>query len=224
MIEIAPSILAADFSRLGEEVRAVKAGGAALVHVDVMDGHFVPNITIGPPVVASLRKATDLLLDCHLMIEHPDDLIPAFVEAGADMISVHQEACVHLDRTLNLLKSSGVEAGVVINPATPVESLSEVLHLVDYVLLMSVNPGFGGQKFIPKSVERTRRLAEMRAKRGLEFRIEMDGGITEENVQEVVRAGVTMIVAGSSIFHTGDPRQAVERMLKLACSATLSRI
>ena len=224
MIEIAPSILAADFSRLGEEIRAVKAGGAALVHVDVMDGHFVPSLTVGPLLVASLRKATDLLLDCHLMIEHPDAHIQAFVDAGADMISVHQEACVHLDRTLNFLKSSSVEAGVVINPATPVESLSEVLELVDYVLVMSVNPGFGGQKFIPRSIERIRHLADMRARKGLKFRIEVDGGITEENVQEVVRAGVTMIVAGSSIFHSGDPRQAVERMLKLAGSATLSRI
>lgn len=224
MVEIAPSILSADFSRLGEEIRAVKAGGAALVHVDVMDGHFVPNITVGPPVVASLRKATDLLLDCHLMIEDPDTYIPAFVEAGADMISVHQEACVHLDRTLNLLRSSGVEAGAVINPATPVETLSEVLGLVDYVLVMSVNPGFGGQQFIPRAVEKIRRLAQMRADRGLDFRLEVDGGITLDNVQEVVRAGVTMIVAGSSIFHSGDPRQAVERMLKLASTATLSRI
>ncbi len=224
MVEIAPSILSADFSRLGEEIRAVKAGGAALVHVDVMDGHFVPNITVGPPVVASLRKATDLLLDCHLMIENPEAYIPAFVEAGADMISVHREACVHLDSTLRLLRSSGVEAGVVINPATPVESLSEVLDLVDYVLVMSVNPGFGGQAFIPRSLEKIRRLAQMRTERSLGFRLEVDGGISLDNVQEVVRAGATMIVAGSSIFHSGDPRQAVEQMLKLACAATLTRI
>jgi ribulose-phosphate 3-epimerase len=217
MIEIAPSILAADFSRLGEEVRAAKAGGAALVHVDIMDGHFVPNISIGPPVVECLRKATDLLIDCHLMIENADQYIPAFLEAGADMISVHQEDNQHLDRTLNLIRAGGAEVGVVINPGTPIEALSEVLDLVDYVLIMTVNPGFGGQKFIPKSLDKIRRLAALRDKRGLNFRIEVDGGITLENIQDVVKAGATMIVAGSSIFHSGDAKQAVERMLKLAC-------
>ncbi len=217
MVEIAPSILAADFSRLGEEVRAVKAGGAALVHCDVMDGHFVPNLTIGPPLVASLRKATDLLLDCHLMIENADRYIPAFLEAGADMISVHQEGNQHLDRTLNLIRAGGAEVGVVINPGTPVEALSEVLDLVDYVLIMTVNPGFGGQQFIPRSLDKIRRLAEIRDRRGLDFRIEVDGGITLENVQEVVKAGATMIVAGSSIFHSGDAKQAVEQMLHRAC-------
>ena len=217
MIEIAPSILAADFSRLGEEVRAVKAGGAALVHVDVMDGHFVPNLSIGVPVVESLRKVTDLLIDCHLMIENADKYVPAFLEAGADMISVHQEDNQHLDRTLNLIRAGGAEVGVVLNPGTPIEALSEVLDLVDYVLLMTVNPGFGGQKFIPKSLDKIRRLAELRERRGLNFRIEVDGGITLENIQDVVKAGATMIVAGSSIFHSGDAKQAVERMLKLAC-------
>src|SRR5512146_789942 len=151
LVELAPSILSADFAHLADEVRAAAEGGASVLHVDVMDGHFVPNITIGPPVVASLRKATDLPLDCHLMIENPDEYIPAFAEAGANWISVHQEACVHLDRTLHLIRSHGARVGVVLNPATPVAMLSEVLDLVDYVLVMSVNPGFGAQKFIPNS-------------------------------------------------------------------------
>ena len=224
MVDIAPSIFAADFARLGEEARAAQQGGAGLLHVDVMDGHFVPNITLGPVVVASLRKATTLPLDCHLMVYNPDALIPAFVEAGANMISVHVEGNIHLDRTLNLLRSYKVGVGVVINPATPLEALGEALELVDYVLVMSVNPGFGGQKFIPRSIDRIRKLAEIRAERNLRFRIEVDGGITEDNVQDVVRAGVTMVVTGTTIFHSGDPRRAVERMRKLAEDAVLVRV
>ena len=166
LIELAPSILSADFARLGEQVRAAGEGGGSVIHVDIMDGHFVPNLTIGPPVVKSLRKATKLPLDCHLMIENPDEFIPAFADAGADWISVHQEACRHLDRTLHLIKSHDCLAGVVINPATPVDLLSEVLDIVDYVLVMSVNPGFGAQKFIPSTLHKMRRLAEIRSQRG----------------------------------------------------------
>ena len=162
MIELAPSILSADFARLGEQVRAAAEGGAHVIHVDIMDGHFVPNLTIGPPVVKSLRKVTELPLDCHLMIENPDEFIPGICRAGVDWISVHQEACRHLNRTLHLIKSHDCLAGVVINPATPVDTLSEVLDIVDYVLVMSVNPGFGAQKFIPSTMHKMRQLAEIR--------------------------------------------------------------
>jgi ribulose-phosphate 3-epimerase len=223
-IEVLPSILSADMARLGEEVEAVKRGGARIIHVDVMDGHFVPNISIGTPVVRSLRRATDLLLDVHLMIEDPDRYIPEFVASGADAVTVHQEASRHLDRTLGLIRSSGAEPGVAINPATPVDALSAVLELVDCVLVMSVNPGFGGQQFIPYTLGKVRQLDRERQERGLDFRIEMDGGITPENVAEVVRAGVDWIVAGSSVFHGGEPRQRVELMQRLAQEATLSRI
>src|SRR5579863_2175515 len=177
MIELAPSILSADFARLGEQVRAAGEGGGSVIHVDIMDGHFVPNLTLGPPVVKSLRKVTELPLDCHLMIEDPDEFIPAFAEAGASWISVHQEACRHLDRTLHLIKSHDCLAGVVINPATPVDALTEVLEIVDYVLVMSVNPGFGAQKFIPSTMRKLRQLSDLRARRGLNFLIEVDGGI-----------------------------------------------
>ena len=224
VVEILPSILSADMARLGEEIETVKAGGAAMIHVDVMDGHFVPNITIGPPVVRSLRQATELTLDVHLMIEKPGDYIPEFIRAGADLVSVHQEAVVHLDRTLQLIRSSGAEAGVALNPATPVETLSAVLPIVDFVLVMSVNPGFGGQSFIPYTLEKVRRLDRIREETGFDFRIEVDGGLTPENVGEVVRAGADWIVAGSSVFHSGNPRQAVEEMRRLAQEATLSRI
>ena len=224
MVEILPSILSADMARLAEEIDSVKAGGAMLIHVDVMDGHFVPNITIGPPVVASLRKATDLLLDVHLMIEEPDRYVPEFARAGANMISVHQEAAVHLDRTLNLIRSSGAEAGVVINPATPVETITQVLEIADYVLVMSVNPGFGGQAFIPYTLNKIRQLAAIRRERGLNFRIEVDGGITLDNVAEAVRAGADLIVAGSSVFHSKNPRQTVEAMRRLANEAKLSKV
>ena len=199
-------------------------GGASLIHVDVMDGHFVPNITIGPLVVKSLRKATELPLDCHVMIENPDQYIPDFAQAGADWISVHQEACVHLNRTLHHIRDHGASPGVVINPATPVETLSEVLDLVDYVLVMSVNPGFGGQKFVSGAVHKIRRLAELRATRGLNYRIEVDGGIALDTVAEVVRAGAEILVAGNAVFGQGDPKINAQRLLKAAVEATLQRV
>jgi ribulose-phosphate 3-epimerase len=224
LIELAPSILSADFARLAEQVRAASEGGSTVIHVDVMDGHFVPNLTVGPPLVKSLRKATDLPLDCHLMIENPDQFIAEFVEAGADWISVHQEACRHLNRTLNLIQSHDVLAGVVINPATPVETLSEVLEIVDYVLVMSVNPGFGGQKFIPETVHKIRRLADLRSERGLNYRIEVDGGIALETVAEVVRAGAEILVAGNAVFGQGDPKTDAQKLLKAATEATLLKV
>lgn len=224
MIELAPSILSADFAHLADHVQAVAEGGATVLHVDVMDGHFVPNLTIGPPVVASLRKVTRLPLDVHLMIEDPDLFIPAFVDAGADWISVHQEACIHLHRTLELIRSHNVNAGVVINPATPVEMLENVLDMVDHVLVMSVNPGFGGQKFIPMVLHKVRRLVEMRAQRRANFRIEIDGGIGNDTVAEAVRAGVEILVAGNAVFGQGSPRENTQRLLKLAQEATLQRV
>lgn len=224
MIELAPSILSADFARLAEQVQAAAEGGGTVVHVDVMDGHFVPNITIGPPVVRSLRKATELPLDCHLMIENPDQYIPEFADAGADWISVHQEACRHLNRTLHLIRGHGAQAGVVINPATPVETLSEVLDIVDYVLVMSVNPGFGGQKFIPAAMGKIRRLAELRAERRLNYRIEVDGGVGLDTVAEVVRAGAEILVAGNAIFGAGDPTINAQRLLKAANEAALVKV
>jgi ribulose-phosphate 3-epimerase len=224
VIELAPSILSADFARLAEQVQAATEGGASLLHVDVMDGHFVPNITIGPPVVKSLRKATELPLDCHLMIENPDQFIPSFADAGADWISVHQEACVHLNRTLEVIKSQGCRAGVVINPATPVATLSEVLDIVDFVLVMSVNPGFGGQKFISASLHKIARLAALRAERNLGFRIEVDGGVALDTVQQVVRSGAEVLVAGNAVFGSGDPKSNAQKMLKAAMEATLQRV
>jgi ribulose-phosphate 3-epimerase len=224
LIELAPSILSADFARLGEQVRAAGEGGASVIHVDIMDGHFVPNLTIGPPVVRSLRKVTQLPLDCHLMIENADDYIPAFAEAGADWISVHQEACRHLNRTLHLIKSHDCLAGAVINPATPVETLSEVLDIVDYVLVMSVNPGFGAQKFIPSTLHKMRRLADLRSERGLNYRIEVDGGVALETVGEVVRAGAEILVAGNAVFGKGDPRKNAQELLKAATEAALQRV
>ena len=224
MIELAPSILSADFAHLAEQIQEVTEGGGTVIHVDIMDGHFVPNITIGPPVVRSIRRTTRLPLDCHLMIENPDQYIPEFAEAGADWISVHQEACVHLDRTLHLIKSHHCLAGVVINPATAVETLSEVRDVVDYVLVMSVNPGFGGQKFIPGAVHKIRRLADLRSERGLAYRIEVDGGIGLETVGEVVRAGAEILVAGNAVFGEGDPKSNAQRLLKAATEATLQRV
>ena len=224
MIELAPSILSADFARLGEQVRAAGEGGAGVIHVDIMDGHFVPNLTIGPPVVKSLRKATKLPLDCHLMIENPDEFIPAFADAGADWISVHQEACRHLNRTLHLIKNHGCLAGVVINPATPVDTLAEVLDIVDYILVMSVNPGFGGQQFIPSTLHKMRRLAEIRGQRGLHYRIEVDGGVALDTVSDVVRAGAEILVAGNAVFGNGDPRQNTQALLKVASEAAMQRV
>ncbi len=216
MVEIAPSILAADFTRLGDQVRAAEAGGARMLHVDVMDGHFVPNLTIGVPVVASLRRATRLALDCHLMIQNADQWISPFIDAGADMVSVHQEACPHLDRTLAAIRGAGASPGVVLNPATPAHTLDEVLELVDYVLVMSVNPGFGGQRFIPRSLEKVRQLRDLRSDRGLNYRIEIDGGITLDNVAEAARAGCDIIVAGTSVFQGGDPAGAVAALSRAA--------
>ncbi len=224
MIELAPSILSADFAHLAADVQAVTEGGATLLHVDVMDGHFVPNITIGPPVVASLRKVTALPLDVHLMIENPDLYIPAFVDAGADWISVHQEACIHLHRTLELIRSHGAQVGVVINPATPVQTLEEVLGIVDYVLVMSVNPGFGGQKFIPFALDKVRKLVAMRSARRANFRIEIDGGISTDTIADAVRAGVEVLVAGNAVFGKGNPTENTQRLLKLATEATLQRV
>lgn len=224
MIELAPSILSADFARLAEQVHAAEEGGAAVLHVDVMDGHFVPNITIGPPVVKSLRKATKMPLDCHLMIEDPDKYIEAFANAGADWISVHQEACVHLHRTLDCIHEHNCRAGVVINPATPVDTLSEVLDMVDYVLVMSVNPGFGGQKFIPNSLHKLSRLARIRSDRNLSYRIEVDGGVALDTVQAIVRAGAEILVAGNAVFGKGDPKANVQALQKAAFEATLQKV
>jgi ribulose-phosphate 3-epimerase len=216
MIEIAPSILAADFSRLGEEVRAVQRGGATMIHIDVMDGHFVPNITIGQPVVRALRRVTDLVLDCHLMIADADRYAVEFVQAGADMVSVQQEACPHLHRTLTAIRTAGASPGVVLNPTTPLHTLEETLDLVDYVLLMSVNPGFGGQEFIPATLDKVRRLRRLRDDRGLTFRIEVDGGITLDNIAEAARAGCDIIVAGTAVFGSGAPAEAVAALSRAA--------
>jgi ribulose-phosphate 3-epimerase len=224
LIELAPSILSADFAHLADQIRCAADGGATVIHVDVMDGHFVPNITIGPPVVRSLRKVTNLPLDCHLMIENPDLFISDFAEAGANWISVHQEACRHLDRTLHLIKDHGCLAGVVINPATPVDTLTEVLDIVDYVLVMSVNPGFGGQKFIPNSLHKIRRLANLRAERRLDYRIEVDGGVASGTVAEVVQAGAEILVAGNAVFGQGDPTSNTQRLLKMAKEAALQKV
>jgi ribulose-phosphate 3-epimerase len=224
LIELAASILSADFARLGEQVRAACEGGAGVIHVDIMDGHFVPNLTIGPPVVKSLRKVTDRPLDCHLMIEDADEFIPAFAEAGANWISVHQEACRHLNRTLHLIKSHDCLAGVVLNPATPVETLGEVLDIVDYVLVMSVNPGFGGQKFIPGALHKMRQLTEIRGQRGLGYRIEVDGGVALDTVGDVVRAGGEILVAGNAVFGQGDPKKNAERLHKAATEAELVKV
>jgi ribulose-phosphate 3-epimerase len=219
MIELAPSILSADFARLGEQVQAAVAGGATVLHVDIMDAHFVPNLTIGPPVVTSLRKVTRVPLDCHLMIERPDDFIPAFAESGANWISVHQEACIHLDRTLRLIASHGCKPGVVINPATPVHTLDEVLPLVHHVLVMSVNPGFGGQSFIRASLKKIELLAKLRESRGLNFRIEVDGGVHHDTVADIVRAGAEILVAGSAIFDHANPRESATQLLASARAA-----
>jgi ribulose-phosphate 3-epimerase len=224
LIELAPSILSADFAHLADQVVRAAEGGGSVIHVDIMDGHFVPNLTIGPPVVKSLRKATRLPLDCHLMIENPDDYIGLFAEAGVDWISVHQEACQHLNRTLHLIKSHDCLAGVVINPATPVETLSEVLDIVDYVLVMSVNPGFGGQQFIPGVLGKMRKLAEIRAARGYSYRIEVDGGVGLDTVADVVRAGAEILVAGNAVFGNGDPKANASALLEAARSASLQRV
>ncbi|MDE3111011.1 MAG: ribulose-phosphate 3-epimerase [Acidobacteriota bacterium] len=221
-IEIAPSILSADFSRLGEEIRAVEQGGASVIHVDVMDGQFVPNITIGIPVVASLRKATRLPLDVHLMIDRPERYVQEFVRAGADRVLVHQEATPHLDRALSMIREAGAQAGAVINPSTPVVTLSDVLDKVDTVLVMSVNPGFGGQKFIPIAFSKIRQLAEWRARYNADYRIAVDGGVDLDNIAQLAQAGANTFVAGTSVFHMPDAGAAT-RELKRAASKALSQ-
>jgi len=223
MFEILPSILAADFARLGEQIAQVEQAGVRMLHLDVMDGHFVPNLTIGPPVVASIRKITRLTLDVHLMITDPDKYAPIFIDAGADQVLVHQEACKHLDGTLREIQRAGARAGVVINPGTPVGAIEEVLGLLDYVLIMSVNPGFGGQEFIPYALDKVRRLDAIRRDRRLAFPIEIDGGVTKENIAEVVRAGCDWIVTGSSVFHTPDPAAAVVELRQAGMQATAVR-
>ena len=224
MVQIVPSILSADFAHLAEEIARVERGGATMLHVDVMDGHFVPNLTLGPPVFESIRKVTRSRLDVHLMIEDPDRYAPIFIQAGADQISVHQEACPHLDRTLRMIREEGALAGVVINPATPVAMLAEVLDVADYVLVMSVNPGFGGQHFIPRALDKVRELDRERRDRRLQLPIEIDGGITLENLPEVIRAGCDWVVTGSSIFHSPDPEATVAAMRQVAREATEVRV
>jgi len=222
-IELAPSILASNFAQLGSEAQQAIDGGGTLLHVDVMDGHFVPNITLGPPFVKSLRKAVKVPLDCHLMIENADFFIPEFADAGADWISVHQEACIHLDRTLHLIGSHGCKPGVVINPATPVETLTEVLDLVHHVLVMSINPGFGGQKFIPNALNKIAELTRLRTERKLDFRIEVDGGVDLETVADIVKAGAELLVAGSAVFSHGDIRGNAAKLLETARATVLTR-
>lgn len=209
MVKIAPSILSADFAKLGEEIIDVEKGGADFIHVDVMDGHFVPNITIGPLIVEAIRPITKLPLDVHLMIENPDQYIETFAKAGADYITVHVEACRHLHRTIQHIKSFGVKAGVVLNPATPVETIQHILQDIDMVLLMSVNPGFGGQKFIPEVLPKIRKVKEMAEQKGLHIEIEIDGGVNPETAKQCVEAGATVLVAGSAVYNEKDRAKAI---------------
>jgi ribulose-phosphate 3-epimerase len=224
VVEVLPSILASDFARLGEQIAQVEAAGARMIHLDVMDGHFVPNFTIGPPVIESLRKITKMTFDVHLMIDDPDRYAPIFIQAGANQILVHQEVCPHLDRTLRMIQSEGALAGVVLNPSTPVFMLDDILDIADYVLMMSVNPGFGGQRFIPHALDKVRQLTQKKRERGLHLPIEIDGGITKENVGDAVNAGVEWVVAGSSIFHTVNPAAAFEEMRQIAREAATVRV
>lgn len=212
MVKIAPSILSADFSKLGEEIKDVEKGGADYIHVDVMDGHFVPNITIGPLIVEAIRPITKLPLDVHLMIEHPDQYIEAFANAGADFITVHVEACKHLHRTIHHIKSFGVKAGVVLNPATPVQMIENVIDDIDMVLLMTVNPGFGGQKFIEQVLPKIRQVKDLVDKKGLSVEIEVDGGVNEETARKCVEAGANVLVAGSAIYNEKDRKKAIEKI------------
>jgi len=220
MIEIVPSILSADFARLAEDIARVERGGAKMLHLDVMDGHFVPNLTIGPPVVESVRRATQLHLDVHLMIENPERYVTSFVEAGANSVSVHYEAARHLDGVLGMIRKAGAMAGVVLNPSTPVSVLESVVEVADYVLLMSVNPGFGGQKLIPYVLEKVRALDRMRREKKLALPIEIDGGVHLNNLAEVVRAGCDWIVTGSAIFHSAEPEATVREMRNIAAQAS----
>ena len=219
MVELLPSILSADFARLAGDVAAAERGGGTVIHVDVMDGHFVPNITLGPPVVASLRKHTKLPLDCHLMIENPDNYIPAFADAGANWVSVHYEACRHLHRTLELISQHGMQPAVVLNPATRVDLILDILPMVHHVLIMSVNPGFGGQKFIEFSLDKIRRLAELRKELGLAFRIEVDGGVAHNTIERVVQAGADLLVAGNAVFGKGNAEEDARELLAAARKA-----
>ena len=219
MVELCASILSADFARLAEEVAAAERGGATVIHVDIMDGHFVPNLTIGPPVVKSLRKATRLPLDCHLMVDNADDLIEPLAEAGANWVIVHYEACRHLHRTLQLIAHHGMRPAVVINPATRVDVLVEILPMVHHVLIMSVNPGFGGQEFIPFSLDKIRALARMRQEMGLAFRIEVDGGVAHDTVAQVVQAGADLLVAGNAVFGEGEAERDARALLEVARQA-----
>jgi ribulose-phosphate 3-epimerase len=221
-VKIAPSILSADFAALGDAVAAAERGGADLIHVDVMDGHFVPNITIGVPVVKSLRRIATVPLDVHLMIEEPDRYIDAFVEAGAAMISVHIEVLPHLHRTVHAIKALGAKAGVVLNPATPVASLTDIAGDVDYILVMSVNPGFGGQTFIPRSESKVREVRALLDRAGNRAPVEIDGGIDQHNVARVVAAGASIIVAGSAVFHSPDPERATRELKAAANMAAAS--
>jgi ribulose-phosphate 3-epimerase len=223
-LEIAPSILAADFAALGAAVRSIEAGGAELIHVDVMDGHFVPNISIGIPVVESLRKATRLPLDVHLMIEQPERYVDAFADAGADNLIVHQEGNHHLQRLLASIRHRNLGVGVAINPATPVDTLSEILDQVDTVLVMSVNPGFGGQKFLSGSLTKLRQLREIRERRGYSYRLEVDGGVGLDTIPDIVRAGGEIMVAGTSVFHTADPAEAVRKLRQTGSEALAQRV
>jgi ribulose-phosphate 3-epimerase len=224
MVEIVPSILSANFARLAEEIARVERGGATMLHLDVMDGHFVPNLTIGPPVVESIRQSTRLHLDVHLMIENPERYVTEFVKAGANSVSVHYEAARNLDGVLQMIHEAGAMAGIVLNPATPVEVLEDVIGVADYVLLMSVNPGFGGQKLIPYVLDKVRRLVDLRRAKKLPFRIEIDGGVHRDNLAEVVRAGCDWIVTGSGIFHTPDPEATVREFREIAAQATAVRV
>jgi ribulose-phosphate 3-epimerase len=218
MIEIAPSILSADFTKLGEEINAVEKGGATIVHFDVMDGRFVPNITVGLPVLKSIRKATKLKIDAHLMIVEPSRYAVQFVENGADMVSVHVEADPHLHRTLQAIKQAGAEAGIVLNPATSLNAIDEALQFADFVLLMSVNPGFGGQKFIESTIQKARNLRTMINERNLNTRIEIDGGIDETNIGKIAEAGVDIFVAGSAVFGKENPAEAVKNLIQAGTS------
>ena len=213
---LAPSILSADFARLAEQVAAAARGGAGVLHVDVMDGHFVPNLTIGPVVIEYVKRATSLPLDVHLMIENADRYLDAFIDAGASWISVHQEAVPHLQRVVAHLRGRGVRPGVVLNPATPIATLEEILPELDYVLVMSVNPGFGGQEFLPASLDKVRRLREAVVRRGLGTEIEVDGGVDTGNARALVQAGADVLVAGSAVFSHGDPEAAVRALIEAA--------
>lgn len=223
MVEIVPSILSADFARLGEDIGRVEQAGIRMLHLDVMDGHFVPNFTIGPPVVKSIRKITRLALDVHLMITDPDEYAPLFIESGADLVSVHQEVCPHLDRTLRMIQGLGAKAGVVLNPSTPVATLDEILEVADFVLVMSVNPGFGGQKFLPYTLKKIRALDYRRREMGKDLPVEIDGGVTLDNLAEIVEAGCNWVVAGNTVFASEDAAATVKRMQHIAREATAVR-